>query len=381
MAILIITILIVVIHIIILPFFSSEQYFSSHLKGQIESSANESETRNATDGGINGTIIAAIIAALTSVGGIIVTQHFGRKNQNTLLSLQEQTEMKKIKENARVDYEYQALKRLYTEVEPILFQFVDYSESAYRRIRGLAINAKNGELDPDHGFLSINDSDYMASTIYRLICPISVCKVLQTKITNRIDFQVDPSVKLIYSLVKGLYPSFTSDYGAASAEPSILYDPYVSAPQEKSRLQGIPIKRLDELAGLLLVKERKNELRIMSFGEFTSNFFSSNPKPPVLEEFTNLFLKFHPSTNPVLWRILLLQAHIYKAVLKISENRSSKVIASELPLKMMPMEERQQFDWRQNSSQSFDADVWQDPFKAVEQLIGRDPYLEKLFVT
>ena len=36
---------------------------------------------------------------------------------------------------ARQDYEYEALKRLYTECEPLLFQFFELAEDAESRVR------------------------------------------------------------------------------------------------------------------------------------------------------------------------------------------------------------------------------------------------------
>jgi hypothetical protein len=58
----------------------------------------------------------------------------------TLEKIKNDLEIKKDEQAARRDYEYEARKRLYQECEPILFQFVELSESALKRIYALARN-------------------------------------------------------------------------------------------------------------------------------------------------------------------------------------------------------------------------------------------------
>ena len=58
-------------------------------------------------------------------------------------------EIEKDEESAIRDYRFEALKRLYRECEPILFQFAELSDSALLRILALAKNAQQGNLGPN----------------------------------------------------------------------------------------------------------------------------------------------------------------------------------------------------------------------------------------
>src|SRR5215207_6173225 len=128
-------------------------------------------------------VVAAIIAACASVIGVVFTNYFGKRSQKELAALQEQSDITKMLEKARIEYEYEARKRLYSEVEPILFQLFDLSASAYSRILSLARASRNGNLEPGNGWLS-GIGYFTLSTIYRLMAPMSACKLLQRGVTR-----------------------------------------------------------------------------------------------------------------------------------------------------------------------------------------------------
>jgi hypothetical protein len=54
------------------------------------------------------------------------------KHQKELEELKDQLATKKSKEDARRDYKYEAITRLYREFQPALFQLVELSDSALR---------------------------------------------------------------------------------------------------------------------------------------------------------------------------------------------------------------------------------------------------------
>src|SRR5437588_3203958 len=128
-------------------------------------------------------IIVAVVAALSSLVVAVVSYLSSRKNSHDLESLKADLAEKQAEKSARRDYEYEARKRLYQQYEPLLFQLVELSESALRRISGLAKSASKGNLRPDHtGWLAPNDyyyDHYMASTIYRLLAPFAILKLIQ----------------------------------------------------------------------------------------------------------------------------------------------------------------------------------------------------------
>lgn len=76
---------------------------------------------------------------------------------------------------------------------------------------------------------------------------------------------------------------------------------------------------------------------------------------------------FHPRTDPVLWRILIVQTHIYQAIKNngtMKRNRSSTKFEG---LRVMSLEERDLYlDWRQRGENARNDEFLKQPFDAVE---------------
>lgn len=106
------------------------------------------------EGTVTPAVVAAIVAGATSLILALV---------NVLLALRQATltrELETVKaklnrqasENqALLDYQYEARRRLYTELQPHFFQLGELGDSAYTRIAGLAATAANGDLG-DRGY-------------------------------------------------------------------------------------------------------------------------------------------------------------------------------------------------------------------------------------
>src|SRR5918911_1647153 len=118
--------------------------------------------------------IAVISAILSSSAIAGVLTYFQNKK---LKNLESELANKAAERDARRDYEYEAKKRLYHEIEPYLFLFSELSESALSRIFRLALVAKEGE-----GWLSA-PGYFINSTIYRLIAPLAAFKLIQRRLT------------------------------------------------------------------------------------------------------------------------------------------------------------------------------------------------------
>ena len=148
-------------------------------------------------------------------------------------------EGKLLEEKALRDYQYEARKRLYEEFEPLLFQFNELSESALRRILAFVREAKEGNLVP---WLSSIDGYYMKNTIYRLLAPLAVFRLMQNRLTL-FDLNLDTCIKVQYLLIKALYHTFSNDFKLAKSEPCLPYDPHKIADYETANksvmLQGI----------------------------------------------------------------------------------------------------------------------------------------------
>lgn len=299
--------------------------------------------------------ISLIVALMTYLGT--------RNTQKQVEQLKAELAEKKSENDARRDYQYEARKRLYEECEPLLFQLAEVSEYALYRSQSLARTARRGDLDPPNTWLHGPDY-YMATTIYILLAPLAVFKLIQRRITF-VDLTVEPQIRAQYQLAKALYFSFTDHFDFAQVQPVIAYDPHVSN-WKKLRLtdpvkywrQGIPAGRLDVAVEALIFQQASVPARLKSYGEFEAEYLTQNsPTQNTFSHVTDVFINFHPATRPVLWRTLIAQAHIYRALLET--NRGA-------PVQPIPISERNKLDWRQTPTEASDEKVLREPFSVAE---------------
>ncbi|HKG87869.1 MAG TPA: hypothetical protein VKA95_06045 [Nitrososphaeraceae archaeon] len=357
----------------------------------------------------------SLIAALGSIAAAALAGYFGIINQTKLKKL----EREKAEQDARRAYEYNALKRLYEECEPILFQFYELSEIAYERILHMPSRAKQGKLryiadatkrskeayqsesaeeayqseSADHGhrksegWLS-GPGYYMISTIYNLLAPLAAFKLLQNSQNRltRVDLSVDPSIETIYLLANRLYRTFSADVALADSDPKI--------PNYKGFEQGIFAHYLDNMTEALIeyYYEPDKTPRLKSFGKFTGEYIKVKiktekvngktevrKKVKVLHPFNliyNILLNFHPMAKPVLWRILIAQLYLYNAIRNVYDRNPTEVDFK--PIKTIPelLQKPEEMDWR-IASEASDSKVLVNPFKAVEKYLSSDTKLRK----
>jgi hypothetical protein len=130
-----------------------------------------------------------------------------QKNQADLQKLQAELGEEHAERQARRDYEYEARKRLYQECESLMFQFVELSENALHRIYSLARSTRQDNL-PDW---LVNSEYYIASTMYYLLAPAVVYKLIQRRLTI-VDLTLGRNIGSHYQLAKYLAWSFTADF-------------------------------------------------------------------------------------------------------------------------------------------------------------------------
>ena len=148
-----------------------------------------------------------------------------RQTAEHIASLENQLAEKKAEHDAEREYEYEARKRLYKEAEPVLFRLGEAAENALYRVISLARTARNGNLgSTDRSWLS-EPGYYMASTIYNLLAPAAVFRLLQERLTL-VDLGVDSRIQMQYLLAKIHYLSFTEDFALANTEPKLVYMPF-----------------------------------------------------------------------------------------------------------------------------------------------------------
>lgn len=279
--------------------------------------------------------------------------------------------------NARRDYEYDARKKLYAEYEPLLFQLIEQSENAYYRILSLARTARDGNLSPDGGGWLKRRGYYMRSTIYKLLAPIALFKIIQRNLTF-VDLSVDRGISANYTLAKVLYLTFTCDFEIAGLLPDIKYEPHADDAKNRRNKhpqrfwrQGIPLGCLDNvLHDCMLTKDEPATLR--TFGDF-ERVVKDLTKDDVWHDvclFFELFENFHPLTRPVLWRVLVTQAHIHRLLIGRVGARSNSPEDEILSKLALPASEHPKFQW--------DATATNEPFKVATSFL--DEYVREFKV-
>jgi hypothetical protein len=312
-------------------------------------------------------IVSLVVALIAMVTSFANSRKVATSNEK-LAALTSSLRDEESTRDARRDYEYEALKRLYTECEPLLFQFFELAEDAESRVRGLARDCRRGNLRPDGAGWLADEGYYFNSTAYRFFAPIAAIRILQRRLTA-VDLALDSRLKTQYRLLRMLYRSMTEDQSLAQRSPRLPYEPDRADQEEPDResliatrpetyvRQGMYRGTLDRLVDAMIIRERDLE-RVMSFGEFLQ--FKQDGKSQlclVMPEVKLLLLGFHPLARPVLWRVLVAQKLIYDA---LSASRDVGGAGPDDIPSLIPVstdEYLATLDWRQNQSEAHDETV------------------------
>lgn len=163
----------------------------------------------------------------------------------------------------------------------------------------------------------------------------------------------------------------------AKVTPELNYDPNCVDWKKKRELsppvywrQGLPIGRLDSALESMIVEDASTQ-RLMSFGEFESAYYdSSTSLSASFGSVTDLFVGFHPKSRPVLWRILLAQAHILSASTRKKYLLRTGNADEELPWTVGHIEDRDQLDWRTKVSNNDEEIALIEPFVVAEAYLA-----------
>ena len=222
--------------------------------------------------------------------------------------------------SARRDYEYDARKRLYADIEPILFQLHEALEEAVSRVRSLARTHQKGCLGTGKASWVVSDGYYLRSTIYKIMLPTVFLRIIRRRITF-VDLGLDDSIRLRYRLIKLYFRTFTDHFDLARVAPALSYTPDDDVPADRRHKepavfsrQGLVLGDLENIADLLVVTDPDGTQRAMLFGEFERLLKSSADNEDV-QELKALFRGFSPETKPVLARMLSVQAYLGEVIL------------------------------------------------------------------
>jgi hypothetical protein len=229
--------------------------------------------------------------------------------------------------NARRDYEYDARKRLYSEIEPLLFQLFEAAEQSYWRVRSLARTARLGSLGLDSKNRLRPERYYLYSTMYYMILPAVIFRLIRNRMTF-VDLDLDSNITTKYHLTKYYAFSLTDDFVLAEANPKLPYDPnnenwgaLIEQDPAQYRRQGLVVGDMEALLDQMLINDVKTT-RAITYREFET-LFTKDAVSEELSELRKLFHAFSPLNRPVVARMLLAQACLSYLILESYEVEDS----------------------------------------------------------
>ena len=302
-------------------------------------------------------------------------EHLRSENATRLERVRSELASTKAEEDARRAYEYEARQKVYEQYEPLFFQLVETCESAVARVRSLARVARHGEISPEGGWLSVVDY-YLLSTIYNLMAPMAVFRMIKKRLTL-FDLTLVPLIEIQYMLGKQLYYLYVEHHDLASdVLPKLQYTPNVDdweqrRQQDPSRYwrQGLAVGRLDNAVMPLLREDQNGIPQLVSYGDFERAYHDI---PDVQQEFqvvVDLFTDFHPRTRPVLWRLLITQIYLCEAIADTATMRGQQLPKDYRPIYSLPETSRIKLDWRRSEDGVPAEHALVEPFQAAEQFL------------
>lgn len=343
------------------------------------------------DAGVVAALVTAAASTVLAIIGLVSSARTQQRAQHAaerlagqqaaaderLAALQSRLDAVRSRDDARLDYEYEARKRLYAAVEPLLFLLADRSRDAVSRIRGLARTTRQGQLE----WLG-KEGYFYANTLYRLLAPLAVAELIRRELTS-VDLSLDRDLLAQYRIAELLERSFRDDHQLAMIEPSVPYHPDRSPsghgdergnPPELRR-QGVYAGWLKSSVSALIVPgppwvERET---LMSFGEFEDLLGAgAGPRVGPLSDLRYLFTDFDPREHRVLWRALIVQAHLYEAVLRVHDARARGEPAPRQPIEPIQGDERTAFalTLAEERARAVDPDPFDAAVRYLDDQIG-----------
>jgi hypothetical protein len=268
---------------------------------------------------------------------------------------------------ARTDYEYTARLSLYQRFEPLLFQLLDLGDYAVDRIKNLtdpSVWTKFVLAEDDHasaGRPPMAKADYeLVSTLYGLFAPLVLVRSMNRQLTL-VDLSLEERIELPYYLASRIYGSFKDDAKLASIDPALPYHPFDPAWRQRRESepatywwQGLTMGRLENVLDLLEASGPEgSNVRLLSFGEFERLYEhvlaeGKEWQSKALAVASNPLVLFRPEARPVYWRLLIVQACLYQALLRIlrSSGGFSKPSEWDEWMDLLRLESRGDFEWK-----------------------------------
>jgi hypothetical protein len=331
--------------------------------------------------------IIALLTALAALTGVLFNAWHAHRQDARLLELEKRKSELVRQENAeksKLDYEYEARKRLYTRFEPLTFQLLDLAEYAIERIKALTEPRIWREFTPaedeeqawqERRPVLARSTYSLVSSLYGLLAPLVIVRFMSRELTLA-DLSLDPRIELQYFLASKAYGVLKDDERIAEADPPIRYDPFARGWRELRRRepstywwQGLTMGRLEAALDLLTknLGDSAHE-RLASFGEFELLYADalSGDEPRTrksLAAAANPLMGFRPADRPVYWRILIAQARLYQALIRTRHAGFESPRTTQEWTMLLELENRDEFEW---SDEARDAPGLDETLGAVD---------------
>jgi len=169
-------------------------------------------------------LITGGLAFLGTIIGLIVSVYTSKRLEILKAELSERGN----RIQAKRDYEYEALKRIYAHYEAIRFQLIEACENTSKLLLELGYRYKVIEEIPKG---SLPGGNYLQiATVYHLLLPCVYFQVLKHKLTL-VDLDIICSIHLQYDITRSIYLVFTHDSEIARLA-GLKYTPYVKGWRE-----------------------------------------------------------------------------------------------------------------------------------------------------
>jgi hypothetical protein len=234
-------------------------------------------------------------------------------------------------QDARTRYEWEARKRLYEEVEPVLFLTGEVMELTFGRIANMAQIAAAGHMGraPD-SWMTGPEDHYLITTIFRVLRPLACHRMMMEKLT-RLDFSLDTRAQTAYVLAKMYRDVLSGPFDLAKRAPALPYrylhpadgHPYQVEDERAQHIQHFYTDELETIVDALLVRDAEGHLALKRYGDFRTE--QKNPHHAtarLMRPALRLFEGMAPETRPVLWRALLACALLSKVMLDVLTERA-----------------------------------------------------------
>jgi hypothetical protein len=264
---------------------------------------------------------------------------------------------------AELEYRYEARKKMYERFEPLLFQLFQHAEYALDRIKNLTKPEVWEELQTTQdGPESMGNTYYeLTSTLYGLFAPLVVARSMSRRLTL-LDLSLEPRIHLQYLLASKIYASVKDDFKLAGFPPEnpLPYDPFAAGWRELRKTnpakywwQGLTMGRLENVLDMMTIRDQdRADERLMSFGEFERLYLRIAAEGQAWERkalgvAANPLYDFSPAGRPVYWRMLIVQARLYQALLlRTDAFIAAGPMTEESWRALMHLEDREEFDWK-----------------------------------